>query len=239
MSRLYGSSNGSEIKPHLVAKRLCTHCLTQWPQPDPPLSVECSRCSEAHFCNRLCSARAKVQGSHVDLLCEGVNPACERLNKLVAQEWRSLDAVARILALWLAARGTPAVDVIEKRLEATARINMRTRESEKADWRSQEAAMERRWKAGHEAILQALRPADAVARKKIDSILRKVSKGGPVTDEEEAKWFSYDNFLDLLGMVNINLESSGGLYALHAHMNHSCEPNIQVGEAAYQLTLGS
>lgn len=202
-----------------------------WKEPNPPLSVECSKCSDAHFCNRLCASRAKTSGSHVDLLCEGVNPASAGLNSLVQKMgWRTLDAVARILALWLSARGTPELEIIEKRLAATARINIRTRDSDLGDWKIQQPTLERRWKAGHEAVLQALRPSDPVARKKVDTVLRKVSKGGPVTEEEEAKWFSFDNFLDLLGMVSINLEDSGGLYALHAHMNHSCEPSIRVGD---------
>lgn len=58
-----------------------------------------------------------------------------------------------------------------------------------------------------------------------------------MTEEEEQKWFSYEAFLDLLGLVNINLEDSGGLYALHCHMNHSCEPNVQVSREQGRRSL--
>lgn len=50
----------------------------------------------------------------------------------------------------------------------------------------------------------------------------------PLTDDEIASWFSYERFLELIGMVNLNSEDAGGLYALHAHLNHSCEPNVTV-----------
>lgn len=74
-------------------------------------------------------------------------------------------------------------------------------------------------------------PASSAAGRKFNAVLQSRAKGRklqPLTAEEEQRWFSYDAFLDLLGLVNINLEDSGGLYALHCHMNHSCEPNVQV-----------
>lgn len=54
------------------------------------------------------------------------------------------------------------------------------------------------------------------------------SKPAPLTEKEVRRWFSFGSFLELLGLVGLNQEDSGGLYALHAHLNHSCEPNIQV-----------
>lgn len=57
-----------------------------------------------------------------------------------------------------------------------------------------------------------------------------LKKGSPpLTEAEIASWFSYERFLELVGMVNLNSEDAGGLYALHAHLNHSCEPNVTVG----------
>jgi len=91
---------------------------------------------------------------------------------------------------------------------------------------------ERQWVLGHQAILEALNPTDDASAKKFAQVLASKAprnrKPTPLSDEEEARWFSYESFLMLLGMVNINQEDSGGLYALHAHLNHSCEPNIQV-----------
>lgn len=50
-------------------------------------------------------------------------------------------------------------------------------------------------------------------------------------EAETERWFSFDSFLELLGLAGLNQESSGGLYALHAHLNHSCEPNVQASLA--------
>ena len=49
-----------------------------------------------------------------------------------------------------------------------------------------------------------------------------------MSDEELQRWLSWESFLELLGLAGLNQESSGGLYALHAHLNHSCDPNVQV-----------
>lgn len=132
-------ANQSKLKPHLASKTLCTHCLTQFAQPNPPLSVECPNCPTAHFCNRLCLSRAKTSASHHELLCEGVNPSAAKLNALVAaNEWRSLDIVARIIAKWRGERAwgtaSAAAEIEQRVWNSIARVNMETRESEKSDW---------------------------------------------------------------------------------------------------------
>jgi hypothetical protein len=83
----------------------------------------------------------------------------------------------------------------------------------------------------HQTLLGALNPTEPAAVKRLQQILTSKARGRrqqPLTEEEVKRWFSYESFLLLLGMVNINLEDSGGMYALHAHLNHSCDPNIQV-----------
>ena len=52
-------------------------------------------------------------------------------------------------------------------------------------------------------------------------------------------WSSFDTFLELLGLASINQEDSGGLYALHAHLNHSCEPNMMASAEKVALTEGA
>ncbi len=54
------------------------------------------------------------------------------------------------------------------------------------------------------------------------------TKLSPITEAEQERWFSFNSFLDLMGLATLNQEDSGGLYALHAHINHSCEPNLMV-----------
>ena len=80
-------------------------------------------------------------------------------------------------------------------------------------------------------MLKALNPnPDDKAYKPFQKLLtrRRHSQSTPLTEEELQRWFSFESFLELLGLASINQEDSGGLYALHAHMNHSCEPNVSV-----------
>lgn len=126
------------IKKHLEDQVLCTHCLAMW-QPPPPGAVQCRDCSKAFFCNRLCMSRGSSSGSHHVLLCEGVNPLASKLNRFMAEsEWRSIDAVARIIARWRGERAwgeEGAAEAIEKRVwDSMARLNMRVREEGKEDW---------------------------------------------------------------------------------------------------------
>lgn len=90
----------------------------------------------------------------------------------------------------------------------------------------------RQWQLGHAALVAALNPPpESKTYKRFTQLLQSKAKGRkvtPLSSEEEARWFSYESFLELLGLVNINMEDSGGLYALHAHLNHSCDPNVQV-----------
>lgn len=127
------------IKEHCRDRVLCTHCLALWRTGPPAGAVACRDCDGAWFCNRLCMSRGSSSGSHHVLLCEGVNPAAGRLNQFMAErKWRSIDAVARILAMWRGERAwgeRGGADAIEKRVwHSMARMNMKTREEGTEDW---------------------------------------------------------------------------------------------------------
>lgn len=90
---------------------------------------------------------------------------------------------------------------------------------------------EAKWKRYHQLLCDALNPEPASPHySQLSRALTRLRKGskGTLSETERHRWFSFDSFLELLGLVSINQESSGGLYALHCHLNHSCEPNIQV-----------
>jgi hypothetical protein len=87
------------------------------------------------------------------------------------------------------------------------------------------------WKAMHEVITKVLNPhPEDKNYKSFQKVIRKYAKKTPtpLTEAEEKRWFSFESFLELVGLASINQEDSGGLYALHAHLNHSCVPNITV-----------
>lgn len=92
------------------------------------------------------------------------------------------------------------------------------------------AARQRNWRHGHQLLVSALNPDSSQPESAAFSkALRRLARTRKTLDEEETKrWFSYESFLQLLGMVSINQEDSGGVYALHSHLNHSCQPNVQV-----------
>ena len=84
----------------------------------------------------------------------------------------------------------------------------------------------------HTLLLGALNPAEgdkSTNAKTLRKLLRKRRKAiGPLTEAEESRWFSFDSFCQLIGLAGLNQEDSGGLYAIHAHLNHDCEPNVRV-----------
>ncbi|KAF8604418.1 SET domain-containing protein [Ceratobasidium sp. AG-I] len=50
----------------------------------------------------------------------------------------------------------------------------------------------------------------------------------PIPNSVLASLFSRSGVLEGLGKVNLNLESHGGLFPLHSHLNHACTPNVSV-----------
>ena len=87
------------------------------------------------------------------------------------------------------------------------------------------------WKTAHGLLVKALNPSPQdKSYKQFQKLLARHRQGQdtPLTEEEIERWFSFNSFLELLGLASINQEDSGGLYALHAHINHSCEPNVSV-----------
>ncbi|GAB1525444.1 hypothetical protein RhiTH_008607 [Rhizoctonia solani] len=50
----------------------------------------------------------------------------------------------------------------------------------------------------------------------------------PVPQEILGSLFSWDGLMEGLGKMNLNLESHGGLFPLHSHLNHACRPNVSI-----------
>jgi hypothetical protein len=103
------------------------------------------------------------------------------------------------------------------------------------------------WKKAYGLYLQAFKnPKTIPEQKKLAKLLKK-----PLPADIEHDLFDYSlGFLRSLGMVSLSqsrsrsivvlsssdpafvvtadLEAHGGLYTLHAHLNHSCNPNVSV-----------
>nr|XP_018266259.1 uncharacterized protein I303_00234 [Kwoniella dejecticola CBS 10117]OBR88417.1 hypothetical protein I303_00234 [Kwoniella dejecticola CBS 10117] len=240
-------TNDASLWPYLSSHEMCTQCLTLFPQPNPPLSVMCTYCREAHFCNRLCYSKASSSSSsssgagcsssaHNDFLCPGQNPGCSALLSFIHQKKaRDLDGVARIIASWKREReygDEKLAKEIERRVWGSlARVRADDQSVSFVRPFISKDRMEE-WRLTHLLILRALNPSPMdEGYKPFQKFLnskRKSKTTQPLSNEEEERWFSFESFLELLGLIGLNQESSGGLYALHSHLNHSCEPNVQV-----------
>jgi len=85
-------------------------------------------------------------------------------------------------------------------------------------------------------------PKSAQDQKKLSRILKR-----PLPEGIDEEIFGYEGFLRNMGkmslskslylddsswlnpiFISLDLESHGGLYMLHAHLNHSCTPNVSV-----------
>lgn len=93
------------------------------------------------------------------------------------------------------------------------------------NWQKTLSANTALWKKTHKLYLEAFdAPTDPVLAKK----LAKLKKNKKLPPEIHKELFGYDGFLVGLGQMSLNLESHGGLYRLHSHLNHDCDPNVSV-----------
>ncbi|KAJ6463516.1 hypothetical protein C8R45DRAFT_878433 [Mycena sanguinolenta] len=216
-----------EIYDKQRAGAACSLCTTLFASP-LEAKARCPLCPAA-FCNALC--RKRSEKTHPPL-CAAQNPASMPLLRWVrSREWMALHALiqctARLLLANAAGEEVLAADWAVVRGFAVLGMEERARYSFRSE------PDRETWKAAFElfcATFHRPRREDGPTKnhtaeeKKIAAILRK-----PLPAEIEAALFSYDTgFLHGLGRMSLNLEAHGGLYTLHAHLNHGCAPNASV-----------
>ncbi|KAG7450171.1 SET domain-containing protein [Guyanagaster necrorhizus] len=184
----------------------CAHCTTPFSQSSA-LVVSCQHCS-ARYCTRLCFSRSV---STHPLLCPGQNAASVPLLKQARSlAWMALHAISRVTARVLLG-GEQEWDVVK----AMAELGMEER------FQKIHLTPEREtWKRVWTLYVDAFRSPQAL------KIVAKSKK--PLAEQTEKELFSYEGFLRGLGRMSLNLESHGGLYLLHSHLNHSCDPNLSI-----------
>ncbi|PPQ95821.1 hypothetical protein CVT26_015930 [Gymnopilus dilepis] len=207
----------------------CSYCTTPL-QPDSPLTNPCAASSSssfcpARYCNRLCTARS---GKAHPLLCPAQNPASVPLIKYAKDvQWMALHALAHCTSRLLQANQLRDSSTLKSDWEiykGLAELGLEDRY--KYSYKSASAPEPDRgtWQKAYKLYIEAFKePKSAQAKKKLDQILK-----NPLPPDVEAELFSYEGFLRGLGRMSLNLEAHGGLYALHSHLNHSCDPNISV-----------
>ncbi|WWC67212.1 uncharacterized protein I206_101119 [Kwoniella pini CBS 10737] len=231
-----GTSDPS-LWPFLEDNDMCTSCLTLFQQKNQPLSIKCKFCKQINFCNRLCYKKSIEENStHNDFLCIEQNSNSKSiLNFIKQKKSRDLQGVIRIISKWRKEREfgdlNKSIEIQNRIWNSMARINQKLKEEERKEWPFIAKDRMEEWRLTHLLILNALNPSPKDEgyksfQKFLNSKKRNESK--PITKEEEERWFSFESFLELLGLIGLNQESSGGLYILHSHLNHSCDPNLQV-----------
>ncbi|KAJ7070237.1 hypothetical protein B0H15DRAFT_957838 [Mycena belliarum] len=213
-----------EIYDKQRAGAACALCTTLFAGP-ANVRARCAYCPAA-FCNALCRKRAEK--THA-VLCPAQNPASMELMRWVrTHEWMAtalVQCTARILlantasgtlnADWAVVRGFATLG-----MEDRARYSFRS-EPDRATWKN---AFELYRRAFHRPQREALPKNLTDEERKVAVLLHR-----PLPVEIEAALFDYDTgFLRGLGRMSLNLEAHGGLYTLHAHLNHACAPNVSV-----------
>ncbi|KAI0697799.1 hypothetical protein BC835DRAFT_737993 [Cytidiella melzeri] len=217
-----------EVYDLQVMSAACGYCSTPLQNlSNPALVLHCDAASQSppcnmRFCNRLCLSRSKK--TH-PLLCSAQNPASVPLLRFAqVNQWQALHALSQCTARLLLSEQRDEKEFLEDWNIVAALAQLGMEERAKGGWLGSSEPDRATWKRAYDLYLHAFRePSNEAERKKLRKILKK-----PVRKSLADELFGYDVFLRGLGRMNLNLESHGGLYVLHSHVNHSCDPNISV-----------
>lgn len=86
------------------------------------------------------------------------------------------------------------------------------------------------WRAAFEQLCKAFR--EPIESNTLSRVVKR-----PLSPELVPELFDYDAFLRGLGRMSLNLETHGGLYMLHSHINHTCDPNLSIRHLHQRVSL--
>ncbi|KAF9481594.1 SET domain-containing protein [Pholiota conissans] len=207
----------------------CGYCTTPLIL-DSPLINACPASSSAafcpsRFCNRLCLARsAKCH----PLVCPAQNPASAPLLKFAKDsQWMALHALTQCTSRVLLSNqyGDAALHSDWDIVKGMAELSLEERFKYSFKSASNPEPDRGTWKKAYTLYVQAFKePKLPQDQKKLAKILKR-----PLREDIDRELFDYEaGFLRMLGRMSLNLEAHGGLYTLHAHLNHACDPNVSV-----------
>ncbi|KAF5383916.1 hypothetical protein D9757_007422 [Collybiopsis confluens] len=208
------------------AGQACSFCTTPFSSSTTTsLLTSCSASTSlsdcpARFCNRLC--RDRSARTH-PLLCPAQNPASvPLLNWTRETQWIALHALASLTSRVMILCQDPKVADDEWRVVSSfATLSMEDRAKYHFDSAEPDP---KAWRKAFNLYMQAFKePESLIDQKKLARIIQK-----PVRAEISQGLFQFDAFLRNLGKMNLNLEGHGGLYVLHSHLNHCCDPNVSI-----------
>lgn len=106
--------------------------------------------------------------------------------------------------------------------DAFATISELERRCRNPGWSIERESFLSAMKEGHRLLVLGLDPHSATPRKG-----RYPIRSSFPADVSQ-RILSWDTFLAYLGRSNLNTEAQGGMYLVHSHLNHACEPNVGV-----------
>ncbi|TBU59985.1 SET domain-containing protein [Dichomitus squalens] len=213
-----------------MSSHACGHCST--PLTTSLLIVPCSASTSStpcpvRFCSRLCLSRS---GRTHPLLCTSRNPAAAPLLHFARKnQWMALHALAQMTARVLLTFQQDDKLFAEDWEVVRSLAQLGMEERAKGGWcmRGHRLGAEpdrAMWKKAHKLYVQAFQePATDAEKKRLAKLLKK-----PLPQDVSDTLFDYEAFLRGLGRMSLNLEAHGGLYVLHSHLNHNCDPNVSV-----------
>ncbi|KAF5329350.1 hypothetical protein D9619_008932 [Psilocybe cf. subviscida] len=216
----------------------CGYCTTPLVQ-DSPLVHNCPSSSTAtycpfRFCNRLCLARSAK--TH-PLLCPAQNPPSAALVKMAYDtQWMALHAYAQCTARILLSNqhSDAALQQDMDIFRGLAALGLEERYKYSFKVLNYPEPNRGTWKKAFDLYTQAFRsPKHPPDQKRLAKLLKR-----PLPLDVQHDLLEYETgFLRGLGRMSLNLESHGGIYTLHAHLNHSCDPNVSVRHVDQRTAL--
>ncbi|KAJ3824482.1 hypothetical protein EV361DRAFT_928852 [Lentinula raphanica] len=207
----------------------CSFCTTPFTSTiTTSLITSCPASCHARFCNRLC--RDRSTRTH-PLLCPVQNPASIPLLQWARKaEWMALHALAcmtsRVMTLCQDTKNPKDAVVAEDEwriVNSFATLSLEDRAKYHFHKSRGEPDAES-WRRAFQLYMQAFKePTTPQDQKKLAKLIK-----NPLRSDISQGLFQYDAFLRNLGKMSLNLEAHGGLYILHSHLNHSCQPNISI-----------
>ncbi|KAK9472777.1 uncharacterized protein V1510DRAFT_365049 [Dipodascopsis tothii] len=186
----------------------CSHCAKPL-QISTPLVASCTYCA-ARWCSSRC--RTRNAAFHKKTRHSGAGEEWTMIERFaVDNQWQGVYGYAYVLAASRfddpgnqRYRGPGACASVAEGVAGLARVGQDVRQRADPQAASNifaEEQAEMLWQEGHGVVAKFF-----------------AKLGAPPT---------YEEFLEGLGMININ-NLDGSIYLLQSHLNHSCEPNVDV-----------
>ncbi|KAG0073670.1 SET domain-containing protein 5 [Podila epicladia] len=198
------------------------------------LICACPACSRVKYCTKACRQTAWDSFHRVE--CLGMNPNIkEYINHAVEEDWMAAIGALRCYERILIANETSPeeLDSVIKHLDAFATISQEERQKKDTAWDMMGSVPAHAlWDKSVALLIKGLKfPLKSTGKAGVPALTK------PLPKKLEETLFTKDTFLKFVGRYNLN-NQAGGMYLLHASLNHACMPNTAVDHPAAGTNYG-